>query len=162
MTAPTVLITLVAAGCGYTHQPLFSDEVHSVAVPLFENRSFYRGLEREVTEALIKEIELRTPYKVAPAERADTVLRGTITAVDQSRMSRRRDGGLPLEEELQIRVNVEWQDLRSGRTLRERRGLTAVGRYVPAREIGETHEIAQYAASQRLARQIVGAMGEAW
>jgi hypothetical protein len=133
-----------------------------VAVPLFENRSFYRDLERDVSEALIRELELRTPYKVVPVDRADTVLKGTITAVDQSRMSRRPDGGLPQEEELRIRVNFEWQDLRRAKLLRERRGFSAVGRYVPAIEVGEPYQLAAHRAAQDLARAIVAAMGESW
>src|SRR5665213_243892 len=50
------------AGCGYTTKSVFPPGIRTVAVPIFENRSFYRGAERDVTEALIKQIEMATPY----------------------------------------------------------------------------------------------------
>lgn len=148
--------------CGYGHQQLYPDDVGTVHVPIFENRSFYQGVERELTEALINEIELRTPYKVVSRQQADTVLDGTITSVDQGRLSRGRKGGLPQELETRIRVNFEWRNVRTERTLRERRGFTAVGRYIPARPVGEPYQIAQHEAVQRLARDIVAVMAAPW
>lgn len=156
------VLGVALAGCGYTHQPLYAEDVNTVAVPIFENKSIYQDIERDVTEALINEIELRTPYKVVARDRAETLLEGTITQVDQGRLSRRHEGGLPQELEMRVRVSFTWKDLRSGQTLRERRGLVAAGRYIPAVEVGEQYQTAQHAAAQRLAFQIVATMGERW
>ena len=160
------LCALVAScavvGCGYAHEPLYPQDVRTVAVPILNNRGHYRNVEEDVTEALIKEIELRTPYKVVSPDQADTQIRATITDVDQGRMSRSREGGMPQENEFIIRASFQWQDLRSGRTLRSRSGLTATGRYVPAREIAEPYQVAQHDAAERLAQQIVAAMGDDW
>jgi len=153
---------LLTGGCGYQHQALYPDSVRTVAVPIFDNRSFYRDVEREVTEAVIKEIELRTPYKVVAVDRADSELTGTITQVEQSRLSRGRDGGLVQEGELRIRSNFAWQDRRTGQTLRQRRGLVTIGRYVPARPVSEPYQTAQYQAAQQLAYEIVSVMGAEW
>lgn len=152
----------MAAGCGYQHQAIYPDHVHTVAVPIFDNRTFYRDVERDVTEAVIKEIELRTPYKVVAADRADTELTGTITSVEQSRLSRGHDGGLVQEAELRIGSNFTWQDRRTGQTLRQRRGLVTVGRFIPARPASEPYQTAQIQAAQRLAHEIVSVMGAQW
>ena len=153
---------LMLVGCGYSHPSLFPDDVRTVAVPIFDNRSFYQGIERDITEAVIKEIELRTPYKVVDRSRADTLIKATITRVDQVRLNRRHTGGLPQEQELRVRLDFAWQDLRTGRTLRERSGFEAVGRYIPAQPVAEPYQVGQHQASQRLAQQIVTVIGAQW
>ena len=55
--------------------------MRTVSVPIFDNQSFYQDVEFDLTEALVKEIELRTPYKVTGADRADTILQGEIVSV---------------------------------------------------------------------------------
>ena len=65
-----VLVLTTASGCGYSQQEIYPDHVQTVAIPLFENRTFYQGVEFDLTEALVKEIELRTPYKVISNENA--------------------------------------------------------------------------------------------
>ena len=149
-------------GCGYTHQPLFPQGIQTVAVPIFKSDVFYQGIERHVTEALIKQIELQTIYKIAPLNQADSVIRGTVTHADQGRLSRRREGGLPTELELKLTVQFQWLDLQTGEVLRSRNGLTSVGRYIPATEVGEQYQVAQYQAAQKIASSIIAAMGANW
>lgn len=156
------LVCGLGVGCGYTHKELFPDHVATVTVPIFGNRSFYQGMAFDLTEALVKEIELRTPYKVTAEDDADTILTGTIVSVRQDRLSRHRAGDVPQELEMRITVDFEWKNLRTGRTLRQRRGYTAVGRYIPVRPIREPSGVAQHAAVQRLARNIVSVMASDW
>jgi hypothetical protein len=152
----------LAGGCGYGHRELYPQAIQTVEVDIFQNHSFYRGVEFELTEAVIKEIELRTPYKVIRAGTADTVLRGSIVRVDQRLLSRRRVGGVPQELEMLLVVDFEWQDLRTGQTLRERPGLQAVGRYVPSRPVGEPLLNAQHQAVTRMADMVVSSMRADW
>lgn len=160
--AGALLVVAAATGCGYRQGGLFSAEVRTVAVPIFQNQSFYRGLEFDLTEATIKQIELKTPYKVVGAQTADTVLQGTITGVNQALLSRGDDGGLPQELELRVRLDIEWLDARTGKPLRSREGLEVVGHYVPARRVGQPLEVASHAVAQRLADQVVTMMFEQW
>lgn len=157
-----VVALLQAAGCGYATKDLYPPEVRSVAVPIFENRSFYRGAERDLTEALVKQIELRTPYKVVGRGGAETVIEGVIVEVRQDQLSRRRPGGLPQEMQVAMVVDFEWKNLRTGHVVRERRGLTAVGRYVPTRPLGEPYEVAQHQAAEAMADAIVNTMRADW
>lgn len=151
-----------AGGCGYSHKELFPAEVRTVAVPIFANRSFYQGVEFDLTEAVVKEIELRTPYKVVPADRADTILEGTVVSVDQTLLTRQAVGGVPQEMEVRLVVNYEWKDLHSGRLLRQREGFESVGRYIPTRPVSEPYPLGQHEAVQRLATQIVSVMAGGW
>lgn len=155
-----MLFALCIAGCGYTHKTVFPTDVRSVQVSMFENRTFYRGLEFDLTEALIKEIELRTPYKAVSNDAADTTLKGTIINVKQVVASRRRSGGLPQEMELQVTVDFIWRNQRTGKIITDRQGLMVAGRYLPA--LGETLSAGEHETAQKLATQIVSAMAEQW
>lgn len=147
-------------GCGYSAKTNFPTDVQSVQVKMFGNRSFYRGVEFDLTEALVKEIELRSPYKVVSNAAADTLMEGTVVGVNQIRLSRRREGGLPQEMEVQILVDFVWRNQRTGKIITDRKGLTVIGRYVPAAE--ETRSAGQHEAVQKMATQIVSAMAAQW
>ena len=48
---------------------------------MIANRTYARELPAQLTEAIVKQIEATTPYKVTGQGAADTLLRGTITDV---------------------------------------------------------------------------------
>lgn len=157
-----VVLAFWAGGCGYAHKETYPKGIRTVAVPIFKNRSFYQGAEFDLTEAITKAIESRTPYKVVAPQGADTILEGTITNIEQVRLSRRADGGLPQEMEMRIVIDLAWKNLRTGQLIRDRKGLEAVGRYIPANPVGETYSIAQHQAAERLAGAVVSAMRADW
>lgn len=157
-----VFLAAALAGCGYTNKELFPAEYQTVSVDIFENNTFYRGVEFDLTEALVKEIELRTPYKAVSGGAAGTVLTGVVTGVEQETLSHARRGGVPQVVEVIVTVNWVWKDARTGETIRERTGFEAAGRYVPQRPAGQPFDIAQHEAVERLAEEIVTAMQADW
>lgn len=156
------VVALLLPACGYSHHEVFPDQYQTVAAPIFENRTFYRGVEFDLTEALVKEIEGRTPYKVVQRPRAGTELVGTILRVDQELLSRSREAGVPQEVEVTILVNWTWKDVRTGQVIRDRQGFLSAGRYAPQRPVGQPYEIAQHQAVERLAEDIVTTMQADW
>lgn len=157
-----VLMSLVwMTGCGYTTRELYPAQYTTVAVPNFENRTFDREIEFEIREALIKEIEQRTPYKVVRTPgAADTLLEGTLVDVQRSSISRQQGTGLPQEVEVTLVVNFVWRDLRSGEDLKGFQGFAASGQYVPVGGVGEFDATAKNRAVQRLATDMVSTMRE--
>lgn len=156
----SLLSTLTA--CGYTTAELFPTEYRSVALPILDNRTAYRGVEYDLTEAVIKQIEQRTPYKVTAPNRADTLIEGRIVRIDQRQLSRTRRGGLPQEIEVMLVADLTWKNLRSGEVIIERKGFTTVGQHFPTQPVGEPFEIAQHAAVERMAEQLVSEMRADW
>jgi len=73
------LVGCVGGGYQFGIASLYRNDVHTVHVPIFEYDGFHRGFAQQLTEAVIKEIESSTPYKVVSADRADTTLTGRIT-----------------------------------------------------------------------------------
>lgn len=159
-----VLVLLVASGvgCGYSTAELFPTQYRSVAVPIFDNRTFYRGIEFELTEAVIKQIEQRTPYKAMNTNVADTMLTGAVTSVVVQQLSRTREAGLPQEVQITVTIDFDWTDQRSGDKLVSRRSFSGVGRYVPTQPVGESFEVGQHAAVERIARDIVSSLRGDW
>ena len=69
------------AGCaGYQigSESLYPCHIRTVYVPVFTSISFRRNLGEQLTEAVAKEIESKTPYKVVGDPSADSILTGRI------------------------------------------------------------------------------------
>lgn len=160
--AALLLLCLLTAGCGFSTQEMFPTEYATVAVPIFENRTFYRGVEVDLAEAIGKELEQRTPYKITSPNVADTLLEGRITSMTQRGLSRTTTGGLPQEQEVTITIDFTWKDLRRGDVIVSRRGFSAVGRYIPTQPVGEEVLVGQHSAVQRMAEDLVSAMRSGW
>lgn len=158
------LLGAVAAlpGCGYSTKPVYSEEYHTIYVPIFKNKSFYQGLEFDVTKALTNEIEARTPYKVSNSTTADTTLEGTIIAVTQGMVSRERDTGLPQDMEFRITLDVTWKKSLTDKVIRERKGLVVVGRFMPTQIVGDTYFRGQHDAAQRVSEAVTAMMRGDW
>lgn len=102
---------------GYSTQPNYDTGLHTVYVPMFKNLTMWRGMEFELTRAVVREIEARTPYKVvSDCARADTELTGTIISFNKNVVNRNQ---LNESRELETTLGVEivWKDLRTGEIL---------------------------------------------
>jgi len=162
-------IALVAVGgCasdptkGYALQSTYRTDIRSVTVPIFENRTFERDLQFELADALVKEIEATTPWKVTRGAVADTSLTGAITRVELRQLSKSRRTGLTEEGVVSLTVDFEWRDLRTGQAIVRRQSFTASGLFLPSQGAGEPIEIGRYAAIQALARDIVTELRSPW
>src|SRR3954447_9094481 len=99
-------------GCGYQHNgqvdtsgktsykwsSLYREDINTVAVPIFANKDFRRGVEFRLSEAVVKQMEAHTPYRVDPRARAGTILEGEIVSVDLSTLSRDVRTSIPQEQ----------------------------------------------------------------
>ena len=168
MAALVGSIAAAVAGCasspteGYSDASLYPDNVRNVAVDIFENDTFERGVEFELADALIKEIESRTPLKVVPSSRADSILTGRIRRVRRDVLSRSPRTGLSEEVLYIVTIDYTWRDLRTDELLLERQSFDGSGLFVPSRPTGEPIELGEFAAVQQLARGIVWTMQADW
>jgi hypothetical protein len=158
---------LVAAGCGYMVGNAYAPEIGTVHVPTFTSDSFRRGFELQLTEAVQKQIQDRTPYKLAKPPEADTRLVGRIISVDK-RVENQNRYDDPRELELAIAVEVRWEDARTGQILSmteipvDPQAAHLVSQTSFAPEAGQSLATATQQAVDQLARQIVGMMEAPW
>ena len=159
----SISLTLVflATGCLYTFAGGgFPRHVKSAAVLPFDNETPAAELSREINDALRKAFESRLGLRSAPENRAHAIVRGTITkyetdipvgfSADPARASSAR-------RSLSIVIDVTIVDQTSGKTLYERKGLSANGEYP---ERGE--EEGRRQAIQRLVNDIVEGAQSQW
>ncbi|MGH7214898.1 MAG: LPS assembly lipoprotein LptE [Tepidisphaeraceae bacterium] len=145
---------------GYRWQSLYRGDVQTVAVPIFTNKDFTRGVELRLSKAVVNQLEAHSPYKVVPKERADTILEGEVVEVRQNTLSQDPDTTLPQEQLLSVTVNFLWKDLRSGRILVQRRNFEQTAAYYPT--LGEGQYVGQQQAIERLALAIVQELQADW
>ena len=146
---------------GYSDEFLYPDDVKTVYVQMFDNQSFYKGIEYQLTDALSKRIEVETPYKVvSSAERADTVIDGKITHVSRSTLSAERQTGRSLEKEVELRALVSWKNLNTGDLLVNNEAVAASAAYSEWQQ--QSFDYASTLAANNLARRIVELMETKW
>lgn len=136
--------------------------VATVHVPIFQNRTFAVGIEQQLTEAIIKEVQANTTMKVVRSDAAESVLVGTIQKVDMRRLSLREGTGLVQEVAVQVTIDFDWKRPGDKASLVARKNFSGVDTFVPSRPTGERIEIGQYAAIERLAKDVVREMRTQW
>src|SRR3954468_5856679 len=126
MSALLLLLLLGFQGCGYNNgyssvgdesknkwyqwRSLYREDVRTVAVPIFKNKDYRRGVEFSLSKAVVNQIEMRTPYKVVAREKADTILEGEIVKIELHTLSESTRSAIPQEQLYDIRVNFTWKD----------------------------------------------------
>jgi hypothetical protein len=152
-------LLLAVAGCAqyqFGVGSLYPASVRTVGVQMFDSLSYRRHLGERLTEAVVKEIERRTPYKVVDADRADALLTGIIIR-DEKDVIVENLFDEPREGRITLGVRVTW----AGRQMTLPMSpvsseVNAEGLFVP--EVGHSIATAQQQAIERLAEEIVNLM----
>lgn len=100
---------------GYTTRPRYARDIRTIRVPIFKNKTLIRDVEFELTEAIIREVEAKTPWKVVDGD-ADVELSGTIVTFLKREVLQNTLNGVRAAE-LVMNVQVSWKDLRTGQDL---------------------------------------------
>jgi len=147
---------------GYAFGSTFDKSIQSVAIPIFKNETTSRSLEVLLTDALIKEVQRRTPWHIAPTDRADTTLVGVITNTELSALSDDPQTGLVQEQAVRITIRFEWRDNRSGEIIVAKDAYSASAVFSPSRNVGDRLELGQRSAIEELAGDVVSEMRSGW
>lgn len=153
-------LTLGCASYQIGNQVLFRSDVRTVHIPVFESESFRKYLGERLTEAVVKEIESRSPYKVVALANADSILKGKILS-EQKRIliESRNDDARELQTTLV--VTAHWTD-RYGRPLMNSPSIdvSELSSFVP--EGGQSLATAHQDLIDKVARDIVSQMELPW
>jgi hypothetical protein len=99
---------------------------------------------------------------VASEGKADTVLRATIRTVDLQQISKSRGTGLSEEMALNVTVDYEWIDQRTGKPLVQRNGFRESAVFVASLPIQQPIDLARFQVVEQLASAIVDSMQADW
>jgi hypothetical protein len=146
---------------------LYSCNVRTVYVPIFESTSFRRNFGERLTEAVQKEIERRTPFKVVSSSDADSVLTGRIlTETKQVSVEAPTDEARELMYYMTIQVSwvdkngVQLQPMQPVPIPAEMVTVLNTATFYP--EVGQSISTAMQDSINKMARQIVGMMEAPW
>jgi len=146
---------------GYSNESMFPEDVRSVCLEMFDNQTFRRGVEYELSDALAKRIEVDTPYKiVSDSDRADTVISGQIVSIGEFALSTDRELGTVLEKEVELQAVVNWKNLKTGQLMMDHLKVSASASYSQYQQ--QDFKYASTLAANNLALKIVELMERKW
>ena len=168
-----MLTAMGLAGCidwdgdgqgAYTLRNHYRTDVSSIHVPIWTRGKdvYRRELEYRLTEAVIKRIQMDTPYIITERARADSELVGQIHLVEQGVLSRNPDTGDTLEQEVDMIIGFTWRDLNTGEVIVERVALRVTGAYIPHEPLGEDFFQGSQDVIEKAARLVVEHMEADW
>ena len=146
---------------------LYNNDIKTVYVPIFQSDSFRQNMGERLTEAVVKRIEQRTPYKVVHRPTADSVLSGRLISESQS-VTLVDDYAGTRQKNVELTVLVQWKD-RRGNSLRAISpiawndapvDITTSSNMVA--EMGHSYATASQDAIDKMADQIVDMMQMPW
>lgn len=111
-----LIIPVLLGGCRYTFTPNLPPGIETVAVPVFENRTFTYGIEQELTQAVIEELLTNSPLGVEDEDEADALLVVSIERYYTQAKSYDVDESVK-ERQLTVEIELTFRDLADKRDL---------------------------------------------
>lgn len=167
---PLMVVALSLAGCAsyqFGAASMFQPGIQTIHVPIVKNETFRHDLGVRLSEAIVKEIDRRTPYKVTGNPNADSTLWVTITDTSKQVLSETNDDD-PRALNAVITASAKWTS-RSGEQLMQNNlaadpdftmAFGEESRFVP--EAGQSINTATQETIEKLAARIVSQMETRW
>ena len=163
-----VTASLSSAGCGYLVGGPYRQDIRTVHVPIFKSTSFRRDVEFQLTEAVHKEIQKQTHFRLVKEEDADTKLSGRIVGIRKTPLSETGNDD-PRQLQWNLVIEVTWEDLRGRKMVMPTQQIEIPPDVVKllssadsAPELGQSMATTRQRAIDNLARQIVQLMETQW
>ena len=118
VVAPLALALSCAllAGCNYSTHTLLREDIQTINVTVFDNTTWRRGLEVELTRAVVNEVKLRTRLRLAPPQEAESTLEGELLSYSENSVVKDEDDEVLLKRAT-VKVRFRWVDNLTGRDI---------------------------------------------
>ncbi len=164
--AAAVAAVIGLEGCGYTHgfkMPAGAEDVKTVAIDVFKNKTLYMDLETEFALALQREISGRTNLKVVDRGQADSLITGAMESYRKTVLREFRNDEV---SRYGVVIGVSYRFIRLPAQGKPERVIS----YADRREWSVEFEVdstiteadARARAVRRLAREVVNHIFEPW
>ena len=134
--------------------------IRTLAIQPFDNETPTPELQKEIFDAMRRELQPRLGVRDAPVEKADAVVRGVVRTYDADvpvGFSANPAQAVTARRRLQITLDIQIIDQSTGKTLWEKKGLRAEGDYAERDEISGRRE-----AIKRVVNDIVEGAQSQW
>ena len=115
-----LLGTLLFAGCGYQargRETNLAPEIHSIAIPIFANRTDQTGIETDVTQALAAKFISTKQLSVTTRNSADVLLTGAIISFTTTPVAVTSSTQISTEYRATLVVEFTFQTVKEGKVL---------------------------------------------
>ena len=161
-------LLFLPAGCGYTKKMVLPRGIKTIHINTFQNKmvlgeiyAYEPGLEIKITDGVIRRLHVDGNLKVVAREKADVVLEGDLTGIQQEGV---RFTGLERIEEYRIYlvVNLKLRNPKTGEILWKEPNFSGDASYFVTGPRAVSRGEAVERATDRLARNIVDRIVEDW
>ncbi len=153
-----VALSVFLSSCGYTAKARLPEDISSVAVPIFQNQTFYRDIDLELTQALRKEVLAKTNLHITDTKRAQVILDGDITDFRLVRLREDKEDEV-IEFSVRLQADLELRR-RNGEVIYSKKNLTRRAEFQVS--LGEGLQQARAEAVREMAREIVSQVLNRW
>jgi outer membrane lipopolysaccharide assembly protein LptE/RlpB len=115
-----LLGTLLLAACGYQvrgRETNLPPEIHSLAIPIFANRTDQTGIETDVTQALVAKFIATKQLSVTTQNSADVLLTGAVISFSTTPVAVTTSTQISTENRATVVVEFTFQTLRDAKIL---------------------------------------------
>ena len=155
LAALTLILGL--GGCGYSLRGNLPDDIKTVAVPVFRNRTGEPAVENLITRAVIEAFSTNGRLRVVAAEAADAILEGDVIGYQLESIAFDSRANVR-QYRLLVTLNVRFRDVRRNTVLFRRDGFQEKADFRVLGAVSESisrEETALRAAAVDIARTVV-------
>jgi len=154
------VVCVLLAACLYRFSGGGLPDIKTVAILPFDNETPQPVLTKEVNDAITEAIQGRLGLRPAAESNADAVVRGRVVRYDPDVPLAFQPGvgtANVTKRQVQLTVDVDIVNQKTGKSLWQRQGLSVVGEYVPPAETD-----GRKIALQKLVNEIVDGAQSQW
>ena len=157
---------LVLSGClGYRigpAKPNYLRDVHTIAIPTFENKTLMPRIEVLVTGTVIKQFQQDGTYRIVSGETADATLKAEISRISRS-PARSVRGNVLATSEFNLSIHVKWRLVGSdGKNLGPPGEVAGTTSFFVGTDVTTDERQALPLATEELANRLVTQLSEGW
>jgi hypothetical protein len=161
-----VLVCLVLDGCLGYHvgpvKPYYLRDVHTIAVPTFENKTLLPHIEVLVTDTVIKQLQQDGTFQIARDGDADATLKAQITRIDRL-PARSVRGNVLLTTEFSLSMHLKYELVaRDGTTIAPSAESVGTTSFFTSADVTTNERQALPLAAEDLATRLVTELSEGW
>lgn len=113
---------LAAVACGYSFRGSLPQNIQTVAIPIFANRTAEPAVENTITRAIVEAFSTNGRLRVVTPERADSILEGEITAYELQSVAFDPSANVR-QYRLIVTMNLRFRNVRENTVVFQRTGF---------------------------------------
>jgi hypothetical protein len=161
-----IAVFLLLTGClGYHVGPVKPNvlrDVHSIAVPTFENKTLLPRIEVLITDSVIKQLQQDGTYRIANENNADAILKAEITDISRA-PARSVRGNVLATTEFNLTMHVKYKlETSSGTVLMPSAEVVGTTSFFVGTDVTTDERQALPLAAEELATHLVTQLSEGW